>query len=83
AEEFQLDPADLALPLTVAVEAADAVLHLAFRRDPNGDQAMLAEAKDLVRGYLSNRITGEERVSSAVVGSTIRASYPSELPSPR
>lgn len=83
AEEFQLDPADLALPLTVAVEAADAVLHLAFRRNPHGDQAMLAEAKDLVRGYLSNRIAEGERVSSAVVGSTIRASYPNDLPSPR
>ncbi|WP_408010276.1 TetR/AcrR family transcriptional regulator [Saccharopolyspora terrae] len=83
AEEFQLDPADLALPLTVAVEAADAVLHLAFRRDPHGDQAMLAEAKDLVRGYLSNRITQGERMSSTVVERTIMPSYPNDLPSPR
>ncbi|SFS84635.1 transcriptional regulator, TetR family [Saccharopolyspora flava] len=83
AEEFQLDPADLALPLTIAVEAADAVLHLAFRRDSQGDQAILAEAKDLVRGYLSNRITEEQRVTSTPIGPTVVSNYPNDLPSPR
>ncbi|MER6989461.1 TetR family transcriptional regulator [Saccharopolyspora hirsuta] len=56
AEEFGLDPQRLVLPLAVAVEAADAVLHMAFRRDPAGDATLVAEAKEMVRGYLSNRI---------------------------
>ncbi|WP_308423972.1 TetR/AcrR family transcriptional regulator [Saccharopolyspora thermophila] len=68
AEEFGLDPADLLLPLAVAVEAADAVLHLAFRRDPAGDRTLVAEAKELVRGYLSNRMPD---------------GHPKDLPSPR
>ncbi|WP_218888586.1 TetR family transcriptional regulator [Saccharopolyspora hordei] len=55
-EEFGIDPQRLALPLAVAVEAADAVLHMAFRRDPAGDPALVAEAKEMVRGYLSSRI---------------------------
>lgn len=67
-EEFGLDPADLLLPLAVAVEAADAVLHLAFRRDPAGEPTLVAEAKELVRGYLSNRMPVDQ---------------PKDLPSPR
>ncbi|MGP4018583.1 TetR family transcriptional regulator [Saccharopolyspora sp. 5N708] len=68
AEGFGLDPAELMLPLAVAVEAADAVLHLAFRRDPLGEPMLVAEAKELIRGYLSNRLPG---------------GYPKDLPSPR
>nr|WP_184728968.1 TetR family transcriptional regulator [Saccharopolyspora phatthalungensis] len=68
AEEFELDPTELLLPLAVAVEAADAVLHLAFRRDPAGEPTLVAEAKELVRGYLSNRMPGGQ---------------PKDLPSPR
>nr|WP_308198020.1 TetR family transcriptional regulator [Saccharopolyspora soli] len=68
AEGFGLDPAELMLPLAVAVEAADAVLHLAFRRDPLGDPTLVAEAKELIRGYLSNRMP---------------SGYPKDLPSPR
>ena len=68
AEEFGLDPTELTLPLSVAVEAADAVLHLAFRRDPAGDATLVAEAKELVRGYLSNRLPDDQ---------------PNDLPSPR
>lgn len=37
----------------VAVEAADAVLKLAFRADPKGDPELIAECKRLVRRYLS------------------------------
>ncbi|MFD7664574.1 TetR family transcriptional regulator [Streptomyces sp. NPDC059788] len=50
-----LDPADGALrtAFLVAVEAADALLQLAFRTDPAGDPAIVAEAKVLVRAYLS------------------------------
>lgn len=39
--------------LTVAVEAGDAILKLAFRSDPDGDPALLAEAKQLIRRYLT------------------------------
>ncbi|SEG84677.1 transcriptional regulator, TetR family [Saccharopolyspora kobensis] len=64
AEEFGLDPQQLLLPLAVAVEAADAVLHMAFRRDPAGDPTLVAEAKEMVRGYLSNRIPEEQKPSA-------------------
>jgi len=78
-EEFGRNRDDLTLPLTVAVEAADAVLHLAFRRD--GDHRLVAEAKDLVRGYLSSRIPGDAEGSSPGPGR--KADYPKTLPSPR
>jgi AcrR family transcriptional regulator len=39
--------------LTVAVESADAVLKLAFRRDPEGDPRLVDETKLLLRSYLS------------------------------
>ncbi|MCP2169038.1 TetR/AcrR family transcriptional regulator [Goodfellowiella coeruleoviolacea] len=53
AERFDLPLTNLRLPLAVAVEAADGVLNLAFRRSPAGDPAVLTEAKNLVRGYLA------------------------------
>ncbi|MBG0832373.1 TetR/AcrR family transcriptional regulator [Planomonospora sp. ID67723] len=43
--------------LIVAVEAADAVLKLAFRTLPEGDPDLIAECKRLVRRYLSDHIT--------------------------
>jgi len=60
----QLALADLGLPddpsldrvLLVAVEAADAVLRLAFRFGPDGDPDLIAEAETLVRGYLTARL---------------------------
>ncbi|MEU6784374.1 TetR family transcriptional regulator [Nonomuraea angiospora] len=42
--------------LLVAVEATDAVLKLAFRVDPCGDAALVAECKHLVRRYLSDHL---------------------------
>ncbi|MFI7443535.1 TetR family transcriptional regulator [Nonomuraea indica] len=42
--------------LLVAVEATDAVLKLAFRTDPEGDPAMIAECKLLVRRYLAGHL---------------------------
>lgn len=42
--------------LAIAVEAADALIKLAFRRDPEGDDAVLAEAKTLVREYLHGQV---------------------------
>ena len=38
------------------LEAADAVLKLAFRRDPQGDAAIIAEAKQIVRDCLDRRL---------------------------
>ena len=43
------------LALRVALECADAVLKLAFRVDPEGDPALIAECKRLLRGYLAER----------------------------
>jgi AcrR family transcriptional regulator len=42
--------------LAIAVEAGDALIKLAFRRDPDGDQAVLAEAKTLIRDYLHRHV---------------------------
>jgi AcrR family transcriptional regulator len=42
--------------LAIAVEAGDALIKLAFRRDPDGDQAVLAEAKTLIRDYLHRQV---------------------------
>ncbi|MFD5084503.1 TetR/AcrR family transcriptional regulator [Kitasatospora sp. NPDC058406] len=50
------DPAALTLGLRVALEAADAVLKLAFRGDPEGDPALIAECKRLVRCYLAEHL---------------------------
>jgi len=41
------------LALRVALECADAVLRLAFRTDPDGDPALIAECKRLLRRYLA------------------------------
>ncbi|MEV7801463.1 TetR family transcriptional regulator [Microbispora sp. NPDC088329] len=55
--EFGLaDSEDLDRAILVAVEAGDAVLKLAFRHDPGGDPGIVAEAKQLVRGYLSRQL---------------------------
>ncbi|MFC4565129.1 TetR/AcrR family transcriptional regulator [Nocardiopsis mangrovi] len=46
--------------ITVAVESADAVLKLAFRRDPDGDPRLIGETKLLLRGYLGQHFTGNQ-----------------------
>lgn len=50
-----LDRADTRLrtAFLVGVEAADALLQLAFRVDPQGDRAIIAESKELLRAYLA------------------------------
>lgn len=55
AAHLSLDPDDqrLALTFVVGVEAADALLQLAFRTDPAGDPLVLAETKALLHGYLA------------------------------
>jgi AcrR family transcriptional regulator len=42
--------------LQVAVEATDAVLKLAFRVDPRGDETLIAECKQLVHRYLAEHL---------------------------
>ena len=45
------------LMFLVGVEAADALLQLAFRTDPSGDREIVAETKALLRAYLA-RVLG-------------------------
>lgn len=51
------DAGRLRFVLSIAVEAADALIKLAFRRDPEGDEAVLAEAKALIREYLHRHVS--------------------------
>ncbi|MDN3354588.1 TetR/AcrR family transcriptional regulator [Actinomadura sp. DC4] len=54
-EAFEVpDTDEFALALAVAVEAADAVLKLAFRDVRDGDPALLTEAERLITGYLAH-----------------------------
>ncbi|BFU47427.1 TetR family transcriptional regulator [Krasilnikovia sp. MM14-A1004] len=56
-DQFQLmDRVRLRFALQIAVEAADALINLAFRRDPVGDEAVLVEAKALIREYLHRHV---------------------------
>lgn len=55
------DSEELDLSLTVAVEAGGAVLTLAFRRDPQGAQPLIDEAKRLIREYLSSQLKSMQR----------------------
>ncbi|GAA2794580.1 hypothetical protein GCM10010441_19810 [Kitasatospora paracochleata] len=48
-----------ALALRVAMECADGVLKLAFRVDPDGDPALIAECKRLLRCYLADPATAQ------------------------
>lgn len=41
----------------LAVEVGDAILALAFRRDPEGDPDLIAEAKTAVKAYLAAKLT--------------------------
>ncbi|WP_280696890.1 TetR/AcrR family transcriptional regulator [Kitasatospora sp. GP82] len=51
-----LDTPGFPVALRVAMECADAVLKLAFRCDPDGDPALIAEAKRLLRCYLADHL---------------------------
>jgi AcrR family transcriptional regulator len=56
-EQFHVvESARLRFSLEIAVETADALIKMAFRRDPDGDGAVLAEAKALIREYLQRHV---------------------------
>jgi AcrR family transcriptional regulator len=56
-EQFNVvDTTRLRFALEIAVEAADALIKMAFRRDADGDAAVLAEAKALIREYLQRHV---------------------------
>ncbi|WP_350346844.1 TetR/AcrR family transcriptional regulator [Agromyces sp. G08B096] len=59
------DTADLRFRLGVAIELADALIHRAYTRDPNGDVRYLEEAKLVVRGYLAEHLDAAVQSSAA------------------
>jgi AcrR family transcriptional regulator len=61
------DPERLRFALAIGVEAADALIRLAFRRDPKGDDEVLTEAKTLIREYLQ-RSSGLVQPEGSVTG---------------
>jgi AcrR family transcriptional regulator len=92
-QEFGLpDGANLRLAMTVAVEIADALVKLAFRRDPEGDRPVLAQAKEVVRDYLYRQLNpppervvvtgagGARPVGFAGAPNPTDAAYPGDIP---
>ncbi|SCE87416.1 transcriptional regulator, TetR family [Micromonospora echinospora] len=60
-ERFGLtDGPRLRFILEIAVEAADSLIKLAFRRQPEGDERVLDEAKALIREYLHRQVKAPE-----------------------
>jgi hypothetical protein len=51
-----MDRARLRFALQISVEASDALIKLAFRREHHGDEAVLTEAKALIREYLHRHV---------------------------
>ncbi|MBA9001831.1 AcrR family transcriptional regulator [Actinomadura cellulosilytica] len=52
------DTPQMARAVAIAVEAADAVLKMAFRTDPDGDPHIIAETKRMIHGYLAGVFAG-------------------------
>jgi len=50
----------LLFSLAIAVEMADGLIKLAFRRDPDGDEEVLSEAKKIVKEYLLRKVGGDK-----------------------
>ncbi|ASW53257.1 TetR family transcriptional regulator [Plantactinospora sp. KBS50] len=66
AERFGIrDVARLRFALEIAVEAADALIKLAFRRAHEGDERVLAEAKSLIREYLHAQVEAGQPAAAA------------------
>lgn len=56
-EQFHIvDSPRLRFALQIAVETGDALIKMAFRRDPDGDDRVLAEAKAIIREYLQHHV---------------------------
>ena len=55
-EQFNIPLAELRLPISVSVEIADGILNLAFRRKQYSEDMMIAEAKRVIRAYLSGHL---------------------------
>lgn len=56
ADRFRIPLVQLRLPVSVSVEIADGILNLAFRRRLFAEDQMIAEAKRVVRAYLSGHL---------------------------
>ena len=71
--------------LGIAIEVADALIKLAFRRVPDGDQAVLDEAKALIREYLNGHVdaTAVRVPGLATVGTPVVPAPPTELAADR
>ncbi|MCM0677341.1 TetR family transcriptional regulator [Micromonospora phytophila] len=57
------DVPELRFHLEIAVEAADALIKLAFRRQADGDDRVLVEAKALIREYLHRQVDARTQVT--------------------
>ena len=55
-ERYELTGERTEFALGIAVEAADALIKMAFRRAPNGDLAVLDEARSLIKEYLHKHV---------------------------
>jgi AcrR family transcriptional regulator len=55
-DRYELTGERTEFALSIAVEAADALIKMAFRRDPDGDGAVLGEAKALIKEYLHRHV---------------------------
>jgi AcrR family transcriptional regulator len=55
-ERYELADDRTEFALGIAVEAADALIKMAFRRSPNGDVAVLDEARALIKDYLLRKV---------------------------
>ena len=51
------DRPQLRFSIAIAIEMADALIKFAFRRDPEGDDVVLTEAKVVIRDYLHGQIS--------------------------
>lgn len=58
AEHVDVPSTRLRFTLTIVNEVADALLKLAFRRAPDGDEDVIAETKHLLKNYLADKFGG-------------------------
>ncbi|WP_203900916.1 TetR/AcrR family transcriptional regulator [Virgisporangium aliadipatigenens] len=56
-ERYEINGERVDFVLGIAVEAADSLIKMAFRRQSDGDPEILAEAKTLIRDYLHRHVT--------------------------